>query len=194
MKIEKYKVVSLSYTLKSGDEVIEVVDNTQPMTFVFGSGFLLPKFEQNIEDKKVGDKFDFELSCEDAYGEVVADAIVELEKSMFKEEDGSINETLFTIGTVIPLRDGDGNRFDGRVTEVKDSSLLVDLNHPMAGKNLHFVGEVLEVREPNPDELARIMGGGGCGCGCGEGDCNNEDCGDGGCGDGHKHGGCGCGC
>lgn len=187
MNIEKYRVVSVSYTLKSGSEVVEVVDATQPMTFIFGSGYLLPKFEENIEGKKVGDKFDFQLACEDAYGEIVPDAVVELNKDMFKEEDGSVNEELFKVGAMIPLRDNEGNRFDGRVTEVKDNTLVIDLNHPMAGKSLHFTGEVLEVREATADEMASIYGG--CGCGCGDNGCDEGDCG-GGCNDG----GCGCGC
>ena len=192
MKIEKYKVVSVSYTLKSGGEVVEVVDAAQPMTFIFGSGFLLPKFEENIEHKKVGDKFDFELACEDAYGAITPDAIVELNKDMFTEEDGEVNEELFKVGTVIPLRDNEDNRFDGRVTEVKENTLVVDLNHPMAGKNLHFTGEIIDVREATSEELASMYGG-GCSCGCGNEGCDDDGCNDGGCGCGSNDNGCGCG-
>ncbi len=178
MNVGEYKVVSVSYTLTSGEEVVEVVEQNSPMTFIFGAGYLLPKFEENIEGKKVGDKFDFSLACEDAYGEIVPDAIVELSKDMFKEENGQVNTELFKVGVIIPLRDNEGNQFDGRVTEVKDNSLLVDLNHPMAGKSLHFVGEILEVREATTDEMASIYAGGcscgsnSCGDGCGSGSCN----------------------
>ena len=174
MKIEKYKVVSVTYTLKSGGEVVETVDTKNPMTFIFGVGYLLPKFEDNIEHKAVGDKFDFELACEDAYGAIVPDAVVELNKDMFTEEDGKVNEELFKVGTIIPLRDNEGNRFDGRVTEVKENTLMVDLNHPMAGKDLHFTGEIVDVRSATEQELASLEGG--CSCGCGGGDCGGEDC------------------
>ncbi|MDR0661026.1 MAG: FKBP-type peptidyl-prolyl cis-trans isomerase [Prevotellaceae bacterium] len=181
MKIEKYKVASVSYILKSGGEVVETVDAQNPMTFIFGVGYLLPKFEDNIEHKSPGDKFDFELPCEDAYGAIVPDAIVELNKDMFTEENGQVNEELFKVGTIIPLRDNEGNRFDGRVTEVKDNSLMIDLNHPMAGKDLHFTGEVIEVRNATEQELASLESGCGCGCGCGGDGCGDGDCG------GHHH-------
>lgn len=188
MKIEKHKVVSVSYVLKSGGEVVETVDAQNPMTFIFGVGYLLPKFEDNIENKEPGDKFDFKLACEDAYGAIAPDAIVELEKDMFKEEDGKVNEALFKVGAIIPLRDNEGNRFDGRVTEVKDNTLVIDLNHPMAGKDLHFAGEVIEVRDATDQELTSLYGA-GCNCGCGEGGCSDGGCGsdewDGGC--GHHH-------
>jgi FKBP-type peptidyl-prolyl cis-trans isomerase SlyD len=183
MKIEKYKVVSVTYTLKSGGEVVETVDAQNPMTFIFGVGYLLPKFEDNIEHKSPGDKFDFELTCEDGYGAIVPDAVVELNKDMFAEEDGIVNESLFKVDTIIPLRDNDGNRFDGRVTEVKENTLIIDLNHPMAGKNLHFAGEVIDVRNATEQELASLEGG--CGCGCGDGGCEDGDCGGGSC--GHHH-------
>ena len=186
MKIEKYKVVSVSYTLKSGGEVVETVDAQNPMTFIFGVGYLLPKFEDNIEHKTIGDKFDFELACEDAYGAIVPDAIVELNKDMFTEEDGQVNDELFKVGTIIPLRDNEGNRFDGKVIEVKDNTLVIDLNHPMAGKDLHFTGEIIDVRDATEQELASLEGG--CSCGCGGGSCDDGDCGDGCGGDcGHQH-------
>ena len=185
MKIEKHKVVSVSYTLKSGGEVVETVDAQTPMTFIFGVGYLLPKFEDNILHKTIGDKFDFELVCEDAYGAIVPDAIVELNKDMFVEEDGKVNDSLFKVGTTIPLRDNEGNHFDGRVIEVKESSLKVDLNHPMAGKDLRFTGEIIDVRPATPEELASLQGGCGCGCSCDDSDCGDNNCNSGDC--GHHH-------
>ncbi len=183
MKIEKYKVVSVSYILKSSGEVVETVDAQNPMTFIFGVGYLLPKFEDNIEHKAVGDKFDFKLTCEDGYGAIVPDAVVELDKDMFREDDGKVNESLFKVGTIIPLRDNEGNRFDGRVTEVKENTLIIDLNHPMAGKDLHFTGEIIDIRNATEQELASLEGG--CSCGCGSGGCEDGDCNDEGC--GHCH-------
>jgi FKBP-type peptidyl-prolyl cis-trans isomerase SlyD len=77
----------------------------------------------------------------------------------------------------------------------------MDFNHPLAGEDLHFTGEILEVREATEDELAAAYSTGGCGSGCGCGSSSGSGCGDGGCGDGScgtedesKSGGCGSGC
>ena len=70
MKIQTNKVVSLSYTLTVDGDVIETVTAEKPMQFIYGTGYLLPKFEENIKEKSVGDLFDFVLAAADAYGEI----------------------------------------------------------------------------------------------------------------------------
>jgi len=74
MEIGKNKVVSLSYTLTVGGDVIETVNADNPLKFIFGTGYLLPKFEENVSGKKIGDGFDFILSAKEGYGEVNSDA------------------------------------------------------------------------------------------------------------------------
>ena len=84
---------------------------------------------------------------------------------------------------MIPLQNEDGNRFMGRVVEVTDEHVRIDLNHPLAGKDLRFTGSVVEIREPHESEVQQLIKlmSGECDCGCG-------DCG------GHEHGdGCNCG-
>ena len=89
-------------------------------------------------------------------------------------------------GNVVPLMDSEGNRLQAQVVSVTDSHVTVDLNHPLAGENLHFKGKVLEVREATEEELNALLGG-GCGCGSGCSCDDEESCGSG-------SGGCGCGC
>ena len=67
MKITKDKFVSLSYTLTVDGNVVEKVEASKPLEFVFGSGTLLPQFEANIDGKETGDKFTFSLTPEEAY-------------------------------------------------------------------------------------------------------------------------------
>lgn len=197
MIAQKDKVVSLSYVLRRANsvdnEIVEEVGADRPLTFLFGHGNLLPKFEANIDGLKVGDKFAFELLCDEAYGKVQAEAIVELPKNIF-EIDGAIDEEMLQIGNAIPMMDGNGNRLTGLVLDVTAEMVKMDFNHPMAGADLNFAGEVVEIREATEEELkhGHIHQGGGCGGGCGEG------CGDGcgeGCGEGEGAScGSGCGC
>ena len=189
MKIELNKVVSLSYTLEVDGDIIETVTAERPMQFIFGTGYLLPKFEENIKNKTVGDAFEFTLCAKDAYGEVIPDAIVELPKTIF-EVDGKIQEDVLKVGNVLPMQDSEGNRLNGAIDEVKKDTVVMNFNHPLAGESLHFAGKVEAIREATSEELANgLFGerssqcGGGCGScgGCGGGDCSSGDCGCGGC-------------
>jgi FKBP-type peptidyl-prolyl cis-trans isomerase SlyD len=199
MKITANKAVSAEYELyvdgeAAGElELMEKATTEQPLNFVYGVGMMLPKFEENVFGMEVGDKFDFVINTEDAYGEYDDESVLDLDKAIF-EIDGKIDDSVIFEGNVVPLMDNEGNRINAQVVTITDTHVTVDLNHPLAGETLHFKGSILEVREASEKELAALMGGGGCGsgCGCGEG----GGCGDGGCGTGEEDemGGCGSGC
>jgi len=199
MKITANKSVSAEYELfvdgeKEGElELMERATAEQPLSFIYGVGMMLPKFEENLFGLSEGETFDFTINNEDAYGPYEDENVIDLDRSIF-EIDGKLDTEVVFEGNVVPLMDNEGHRINAQVVSVTETHVKVDLNHPLAGENLHFKGKVLEVREASEKELAALMGGGGCGGGCG--------CGDGGCGDGscdtegHDHGksGCGCGC
>lgn len=152
MKIGTNKVVSLSYTLVVDGDVMETVKADKPMDFIFGTGYLLPKFEENILNKEVGDSFEFVLSPSEGYGEMNSDAIIELPKDMFMI-DGKIEDGLLTAGNVLPMQDSDGNRLQGTIDEVKDDVVVMNFNHPLAGAELNFKGTVVAVREATQQEI-----------------------------------------
>lgn len=178
------------YAIEDGDK--ELVEETQvehPYQFITGLGMTLEAFEEQVNGLKKGDKFDFTIKVEDAHGEYDDERVIDLPKGIFYVE-GKFDSERIVEGAIIPLMNSEGQRIDGSVVEVKDDIVVMDMNHPMAGCDLNFVGEIVENRPATNEELAevaRMMSGDGCGCGCG-------DCGDGcedGCGD-HEHG-CGCG-
>ncbi|MDX9782557.1 MAG: FKBP-type peptidyl-prolyl cis-trans isomerase [Bacteroidales bacterium] len=171
MKIGKDKVVSLSYTLTVEGDVIETVNADKPMDFIFGTGYLLPKFEQNVEGKEVGDAFDFNLSAQEGYGEMNSDAIIELPKDMFMVE-GKIEDGLLTVGNVLPMQDSDGNRLQGTIDEVKDNVVVMNFNHPLAGAALNFKGVVVAVREATQQELIGGLHGEKLQSSCSSGSCS----------------------
>ncbi len=200
MIAEKNNIVSIVYELRSGSqegEVVEALTPENPLTFLFGTGGLLPKFEENLSGLTSGDNFEFLLNTEDAYGPVVESAVVHVPKSIFVV-DGKVDENLLKVGNMVPMMDAEGRRMNGKILTIDEEAVQMDFNHPMAGNDLFFKGQVSEVREATEEELTHghVHGeGGGCGCGSGEGDGSCDD--KGGCDDNAKGdggGGCGCGC
>lgn len=199
MIAEKNNVISIVYELRNGSkegEVVESLNPENPLTFLFGTGGLLPKFEEHLSGLGAGDAFEFLLNCEDAYGPVVENAIVHVPQSVF-EVEGKIDENLMTVGNMVPMMDSEGRRLNGKVIAVEGDAVKMDFNHPMAGNDLHFKGEVTEVRTPTDQELnhGHVHAEGGCGCGGDGQGCGDEDCEEKGSCDSDGQGdGCACGC
>lgn len=184
MIIENNKVISLTYELRlknENGEVAEKVDSGNPFVFLFGHGNILPKFEENLAGKKVGDAFGFRLSPEEGYGEQTAEAIVDLPMNIFQVE-GNPDNDLLKIGNMIPMMDQEGNRLNGKVVKVEAETVTMDFNHPLAGETLFFAGEVLDIREASEEELqhGHVHNHGSHSHGCDDGSCE-------------PHSGCGCG-
>ncbi len=195
------KFISVSYELYSiGEEetpvLIEKTNAQHPFTFVSGMGYTLPDFEAQVVGLAAGDKFDFVIPQDQAYGPYMEEHVKELPKDIFRGGNGHFDaETIFP-GNIIPLMNEDGMRFDGCVLEVKTDSVVIDLNHPLAGCDLRFTGSIVDLHEATAEEISQFVNGMSCGCG---GDCGGE-CG-GECGHDHDHCGCGhdhgdghCGC
>ena len=188
MKVEMNKMVAVDYKLTVDGQIADQSRPGQPLEFIFGTGMLLPKFEAAIEGKEPGEKVAFTLEPKDGYGELIAEAIVELPKTIFMV-DGKLAEDILFEGSQIPMADAQGNRMVGMVKAVGEETVTMDFNHPMAGKTLNFEVEVISVRDVTPEDLQGNCSCGHCGGECG-GDCNCEescDC------DEHHHEGCDCG-
>jgi FKBP-type peptidyl-prolyl cis-trans isomerase SlyD len=203
MEIKVGKFVSATYDLFVGGygetpELMEKATTEAPLTFISGTGQMLEAFEDNLAGLKEGSKFDFVIAAENAYGEYDDEHVMDLPRNMF-EVDGNFDDKVIFAGNVIPMMDNMGNRMNASVVEVKEDVVVLDFNHPLAGETLHFVGEIIEVRDASEQELADLTSSGGGGCG--SGGCGS--CGSGGCGShddeeemehSHSHGGGGGGC
>ncbi len=192
------KYITVAYELYTDfdgkKELVEKAPIEHPFQFISDMGTTLDAFEAKIKPLQQGEKFNFTLSVEEAYGEYEQERVIELSKDAFKV-NGHFDKEHIYPGNVVPLMNADGARFNGTIAEVKEDTVTVDLNHPLAGKELNFVGEVTENRDATQDEIQGMLnmlsGEGGCGCGnCGgcDDDCNCEgqnskD----GCGCGHCH-------
>ncbi|WP_291527760.1 FKBP-type peptidyl-prolyl cis-trans isomerase [Bacteroides sp. UBA939] len=178
METIENKYISIAYKLYAieNDEkdFTEEATAENPFQFISGLGLTLEAFEDQVKNLKAGDKFDFIIDCEDAYGEIDEAHIIELPKQIF-EIEGKFDSERIVEGNVVPLMTSEGQRINGTVHEIKEEVVVMDMNHPLAGCALNFVGEILESRPATNEELteiAQMMSGGGCGCGC-------DDCGDG---------------
>ncbi len=157
MQIGQNKVVAVTYSLKSSQnggapELVEDTGTDNPLTFLFGSGQLIPEFEKNLNGMEVGNKFEFSIDADNAYGVIDDEAFVRVGMDMFKI-DGEMDTEILRIGNVVPLLDSDGNQLAAKIVSIEEETVMLDFNHPLAGHNLHFVGEVVEVREASSEEL-----------------------------------------
>lgn len=181
MKIENQKVVKAIYEMyvdgeEGKEEMIEKATIKTPLVYCQGEGMMLPKFEEALAGLEEGDKFDFRIACEDAYGDRDEAGLMELDKHMFYNVDGEFDSDRVYVGNIIPMKTSDGQIINAQVVKVSPVKVTIDLNHPLAGENLHFIGEIVEVRDADPAELEAIRhhGCGGCHGHC-DGGCNNCD-------------------
>ena len=179
MEPNKYITVAYKlYTIEDGErELTEEATVAHPFQFISGLGLTLEAFEEQLKDLNPGEKFDFTIAASDAYGEYDEDHVIDLPKDIFLI-DGKFDNEHIVEGAVIPLMTAEGQRINGSVVEVKEDVVVMDMNHPLAGCDLNFVGEIVTNRPATNEELAetaRMMSGGCSGC-CGDGDCSEEGC------------------
>lgn len=152
MALEKNNVVTLKYVLHTNDEngekvFVEETSSENPMTFLYGVGMMIPKFEEEIQNLAEGDKASFEITPSEGYGERNPEAVTQLPVDMFQGQE------LPPVGAILPLSDNQGNNFQAVVLEVAPEAVVVDLNHPMAGRSLFFDVEILNTRPATEEEL-----------------------------------------
>lgn len=194
MTIAPNKFVALQYELYAGNEeertLMEQTTPERPLEYIHGMGMMLPAFEKALLGLKAGDKFDFVLACEDAYGQPEDEAIQALPREIFLDASGQLDE-LVVEGATLPMHTPDGQVIRGSVVEIKEDVVIMDFNHPLAGEDLHFIGEISEIHDATAEEIEKFFGGhDSCGCGCGhDHDHEGKEKKDGGC----CGGGCGCG-
>jgi len=167
MKIAHNQVVAVTYELSllnDTDEwqMVENVTDAEPMYFIQGMSGLPESFENQLDGLSVGDAFDFKLSPEEGYGDYDPEAMAELPLQVF-EVDGKRQDDMLQIGMMIPMTNEDGHRLMGQVVEITDEFVLMDFNHPLAGRVMHFKGNVIKIRPATAEELdhGHVHGDGG---------------------------------
>ncbi len=175
------KYISVAYKLYTvegeDEELVEEADHEHPFHFISGYGVALDAFEEKIAPLSTGDEFDFTLSKEEAYGDYEEEHVVSLKKDVFKINGHFDHDNIFE-GAAIPLQNDEGNRFMGIVLEIGEDSVKVDLNHPLSGKDIRFVGHIVDSHKATPEEIQGLinrMNGEGCCCGCDHSECHKDE-------------------
>ena len=169
MNITKNSVVSLGYTLKSRtglsleEKQVEQTTAARPFVFIYGTGMLLPDFETNLNGKKAGDKFDFFIPADKAYGVKNDKYVMNIPIDSFKSPGGTLDLNEIKVGNILTMNDDKGNQLQGTILEVTAVHVRMDFNHPLAGHELHFTGEVFNIRPATAEELSHghVHGPGG---------------------------------
>ena len=181
-KIDNGKFVAYSYKLydnKTGKLLFEAKEDA-PDTMIYGlSHDVIPGLLAAIKGLAPGDKFSVTLPAEAAFGERFPDNVVTLDKEIFMR-DGKLADAV-KVGAELPMMTEEGFYIKGRVLNITDNGVEMDFNHPFAGLEVKYDGEIKDVRDATPEELEQLQSH-GCGGGCCCGDDHGHECG-GGCGD-----------
>ena len=140
-QVKENDTVKVHYTGKLTDgQVFDTSEGKEPIEFTLGKGQLIPGFEKGLLDMKVNEKKTITIPKEEAYGEPREDLVQEVEKSQLPEEIKP------EVGMGLVSKTPDGREMNLVVAEVKEDTIVVDGNHPLAGKDLVFDLEVVEIK------------------------------------------------
>ncbi|EDZ61490.1 FKBP-type peptidyl-prolyl cis-trans isomerase SlyD [Sulfurimonas gotlandica GD1] len=171
MAIEANQIVSIEYEVRDGEAVVDSNVGGSPLVFMFGKGQIIPGLETGIVNMAIGEKGDVLVKAEDAYGTHNPDAKQEVPKDQFAGIDLEVGMTLYGQGE-------DGGTVQVVVKEIGEETVIIDFNHPLAGKDLMFTVTVNNVRDASAEEAMTGIPaenqqddeccgtGGGTGCGC----------------------------
>ncbi|NRD24650.1 peptidylprolyl isomerase [Winogradskyella litoriviva] len=140
-QVKENDTVKVHYTgkLKSG-QIFDSSLEREPLEFTLGQGMLIPGFEKAVIDMKVNDKKTVDIPMEEAYGDVIKELFHKVEKTQLPPEMEP------AVGLGLASRDAQGNEHQFRIVEVNEDHVIVDGNHPLAGQELVFELELVEIK------------------------------------------------
>jgi FKBP-type peptidyl-prolyl cis-trans isomerase 2 len=124
--------------LRSG-ETFDSSQGREPLEFTVGGGQVIKGFDEGVKGMQVGDKKTVEIAVDDAYGQKSQEMIIEFPKNQFPEDMNP------EVGMQLMMNNGSGQQFPVTIVEVKDQSVILDANHPLAGQDLVFDIELVEI-------------------------------------------------
>lgn len=132
--------VSMDYTLTVDNQVVDTSVGKEPLTYTQGSQMIIPGLENALEGLEPGAEKTVVVAAKEAYGEINPEAVVEIEKEKLQSDETP------KAGMVLQMQTNTGQPMIGTVKEVKENVLVIDFNHPLAGKDLTFDVKIIEVK------------------------------------------------
>lgn len=158
MSLIQNKAISFNYTLKDDKgNILDTTKGSSPFSFLSGNRQILPKLEDALNGMLLGSKKNVKIDAADAYGEYNEEAIQKVERTNFPKDVD------LQPGMQFVTNSPDGHQMPFVISEIKENVVTIDFNHPLAGKNLEFDVELLDVRDATAEEIAHghIHGQGG---------------------------------
>lgn len=125
-------------------ETFDSSEGREPLAFEVGSGMVIKGFDEGVKGMKVGDKKTINIAAEEAYGPSNPDLVIEMPKDRFPED------LQLEVGMPLVMSNQEGQQFQVRVDEIKENGVVLDANHPLAGKELIFDLELTEIEGASP--------------------------------------------
>ena len=138
----------MNYTLKNDQGmVLDTSENREPLSFIVGSGMIIPGLEKELHGKEKGDTVSVTVEPKDGYGEYDPNQTVTVSKNQFAEG------TEIKQGMTVQAQREDGQIQLLTIKEVVDDTITLDANHPLAGQTLHFDVQIEDIREATEEEI-----------------------------------------
>jgi FKBP-type peptidyl-prolyl cis-trans isomerase SlyD len=148
MEVAKDCVVTIDYRLHLGDgKYIDESSPEDPLVYLHGYEEIIPGLENALAGKKAGDSLKVTIPPEEAYGDYEPEGLQEVARSEFPADMELV------AGGIVSATDEEGDEVDFLVKELRGDKVVVDFNHPLAGKTLHYEATVREVRKATAEEL-----------------------------------------
>ena len=147
-KVDDGQVVTMHYTLHVNGEMVDTSQGSDPLQFIQGMGHIIPGLEHELYDMQVGDSKKVSVAAQDGYGAVDPEAFMEVPRSAFPAD------IPLQAGTQLELKDKSGHPSIARIDSMTEDTVRLDMNHPLAGKQLDFEVTIAALRPATDEEVS----------------------------------------
>lgn len=140
-------VVTLSYVLTVDGEIVDTAEETAPIHYIQGHNQIIPALERELEGLAAGDSKHIFVPAGEGYGDYDPNMVADINRDQFPPE------FIFSLGGQLQIQDTQGHTFNATIRGIGPENITLDLNHPLAGKDLLFQTTVVHVRPATPFEI-----------------------------------------
>ncbi len=148
IKVDDGQVISMHYTLHVDGQVVDSSEGSEPLQFIQGMGHIIPGLEHQLYDMKIGDSKKVVVAPKDGYGESDAEAFMDVPRDSFPPD------VPMNVGVELELRDQSDHPVYARIESVDAANVRLNMNHPLAGKELHFDVKIADIRQATDEEIS----------------------------------------